>query len=85
MSLPAPGARVRKGVRFTGHGYYKFPSSTHPVNTDFTGKCAPRPLFQTHGDPGAVLMIGISLSGEFLLCLLTEIRMQPFQNFSFIV
>ncbi|XP_016076620.1 PREDICTED: usherin [Miniopterus natalensis] len=36
-SLPAPGARVLKGIRFPGHGYYKFPSSTHPVNTDFTG------------------------------------------------
>ncbi|XP_059533348.1 usherin [Myotis daubentonii] len=36
-SLPAPGARSEKGVRFPGHGYYTFPSSTHPVNTDFTG------------------------------------------------
>lgn len=39
-SLPAPRATVMKGARFTGHGYYKFPNSTHPVNTDFTGKCA---------------------------------------------
>ncbi|KAK1328091.1 hypothetical protein QTO34_012514 [Cnephaeus nilssonii] len=36
-SLPAPGARAEKGVRFPGHGYYTFPSSTHPVNTGFTG------------------------------------------------
>lgn len=38
-SLPAPTAMMMKGVRFIGNGYYKFPSSTHPVNTDFTGKC----------------------------------------------
>uniref|UniRef100_A0A7N5KIX5 Usherin n=1 Tax=Ailuropoda melanoleuca TaxID=9646 RepID=A0A7N5KIX5_AILME len=38
-SLPAPMAMMMKGIRFTGNGYYKFPSSTHPVNTDFTGKC----------------------------------------------
>ncbi|XP_040491950.1 usherin [Ursus maritimus] len=36
-SLPAPMAMMMKGIRFTGNGYYKFPSSTHPVNTDFTG------------------------------------------------
>ncbi|XP_004439711.1 PREDICTED: usherin [Ceratotherium simum simum] len=36
-SLPAPRATMVKGVRFIGNGYYKFPSSTHPVNTDFTG------------------------------------------------
>ncbi|KAM8817678.1 usherin isoform 1-T1 [Rhynchonycteris naso] len=36
-ALMAPGARVTEGTRFTGHGYYKFPSSTHPINTDFTG------------------------------------------------
>ncbi|XP_025748029.1 usherin [Callorhinus ursinus] len=38
-SLPAPTAMMMKGIRFIGNGYYKFPSSTHPVNTDFTGKC----------------------------------------------
>ncbi|XP_069911419.1 usherin isoform X2 [Oryctolagus cuniculus] len=36
-SLPAPMATMMKGVRFTGNGYYRFPSSTHPINTDFTG------------------------------------------------
>nr|XP_019599683.1 PREDICTED: usherin isoform X2 [Rhinolophus sinicus] len=36
-SLPAPGCTVMKGIRFIGNGYYKFPSTTHPVNTDFTG------------------------------------------------
>nr|XP_031294235.1 usherin [Camelus dromedarius]XP_031294237.1 usherin [Camelus dromedarius] len=36
-SLPASGATMMKGTRFVGNGYYKFPSSTHPVNTDFTG------------------------------------------------
>uniref|UniRef100_A0A673TE79 Usherin n=1 Tax=Suricata suricatta TaxID=37032 RepID=A0A673TE79_SURSU len=36
-ALPAPMAMMMKGIRFTGNGYYKFPSSTHPVNTDFTG------------------------------------------------
>nr|KAF6395357.1 hypothetical protein HJG63_009920 [Rousettus aegyptiacus] len=38
-SLAAPSATVTTGVRFGGHGYYKFPSSTHPINTDFTGEC----------------------------------------------
>lgn len=38
-SLAAPRATVTTGVRFGGHGYYKFPSSTHPINTDFTGEC----------------------------------------------
>ncbi|XP_060145902.1 usherin [Globicephala melas] len=36
-ALPAPRATMMKGTRFTGNGYYKFPSSTHPFNTDFTG------------------------------------------------
>ncbi|XP_077013931.1 usherin [Tamandua tetradactyla] len=36
-SLPAPRAPVMKGIRFIGNGYCKFPSSTLPVNTDFTG------------------------------------------------
>ena len=38
-SFSAPTAIMMKGTRFTGNGYYKFPSSTHPVNTDFTGEC----------------------------------------------
>ncbi|XP_058895005.1 usherin [Kogia breviceps] len=36
-ALPAPWATMMKGTRFIGNGYYKFPSSTHPVDTDFTG------------------------------------------------
>ncbi|XP_058131204.1 usherin [Dasypus novemcinctus] len=36
-SLPGPEAMVMKGIRFIGNGYCKFPSSTLPVNTDFTG------------------------------------------------
>uniref|UniRef100_A0A8C9BFN6 Usherin n=1 Tax=Phocoena sinus TaxID=42100 RepID=A0A8C9BFN6_PHOSS len=36
-ALPAPRATMMKGTRFIGNGYYRFPSSTHPVNTDFTG------------------------------------------------
>nr|XP_012315082.1 usherin isoform X2 [Aotus nancymaae] len=39
-SLPAMmTTMMMKGIRFTGNGYCKFPSSTHPVDTDFTGKC----------------------------------------------
>ncbi|XP_040841245.1 usherin [Ochotona curzoniae] len=33
----APMITVMRGVRFTGNGYCRFPSSTHPINTDFTG------------------------------------------------
>ncbi|KAM4814939.1 usherin-like, partial [Thomomys bottae] len=36
-SLPAPGAAMTKGIRFMGNGYCKFPSTTHPLGTDFTG------------------------------------------------
>ncbi|KAM9212500.1 usherin [Dugong dugon] len=36
-SLSAPRAAMTRGVRFTGNGYCKFPSSTLPVDTDFTG------------------------------------------------
>ncbi|XP_003419924.2 usherin [Loxodonta africana] len=36
-SLAAPTATMMKGIRFVGNGYYKFPSSALPVNTDFTG------------------------------------------------
>ncbi|XP_074120778.1 usherin [Sminthopsis crassicaudata] len=37
ISLSALETEMIKGVRFIGNGYYKFPSSTLPVNTDFTG------------------------------------------------
>uniref|UniRef100_F6UDP9 Usherin n=1 Tax=Monodelphis domestica TaxID=13616 RepID=F6UDP9_MONDO len=36
-SLPALDTEMIKGIRFIGNGYYKFPSSTLPINTDFTG------------------------------------------------
>ncbi|KAM6217822.1 usherin isoform 2-T2 [Rhynchocyon petersi] len=36
-SLAAPHSVMMKGIHFLGNGYYKFPSSTLPVNTDFTG------------------------------------------------
>lgn len=37
-SLTASNVTVRKGIRFPGNGYYKFPSSVLPTNTYFTGK-----------------------------------------------
>ncbi|XP_053139313.1 usherin [Hemicordylus capensis] len=36
-SLVTSNITVMKGVRFPGNGYYKFPSSTLPANTYFTG------------------------------------------------
>ncbi|XP_056269140.1 usherin isoform X3 [Pseudoliparis swirei] len=37
VSLSDPQAPVVRGTRFSGNGYYQFPSDTLPVNTDFTG------------------------------------------------
>lgn len=37
-SLATSSVTVMKGIRFPGNGYYKFPSSTLPANTYFTGK-----------------------------------------------
>uniref|UniRef100_A0A8C1J3X3 Usherin n=1 Tax=Cyprinus carpio TaxID=7962 RepID=A0A8C1J3X3_CYPCA len=37
VSLSDTQGRVIRGRRFTGSGYFRFPSSTLPVNTDFTG------------------------------------------------
>ncbi|KAK7153113.1 hypothetical protein R3I93_011118 [Phoxinus phoxinus] len=37
VSLSDAQGQVIKGRRFTGSGYFRFPSSTLPVNTDFTG------------------------------------------------
>ncbi|XP_003474286.2 usherin isoform X2 [Cavia porcellus] len=51
-SLPALAATVMKGTRFTGNGYYKFPSTTHPVGTDFTGLKA---SFRTRVSEGLIL------------------------------
>ncbi|XP_006890633.1 PREDICTED: usherin [Elephantulus edwardii] len=36
-SLAAPLAVMVKGIHFVGNGYCRFPSSTLPANTDFTG------------------------------------------------
>ncbi|XP_036133319.1 usherin [Molossus molossus] len=55
-SLPAPGARLLQGVRFPGHGYYTFPSSTVPVNTDFTGI---RASFRTTAPEGLLLFAAL--------------------------
>ncbi|XP_068431767.1 usherin [Clinocottus analis] len=37
ISLSDPQGPVVRGTRFSGNGYYQFPSDTLPVNTDFTG------------------------------------------------
>ncbi|KAK2920361.1 hypothetical protein Q8A73_002565 [Channa argus] len=37
VSLSDPKVPVVRGTRFSGNGYYQFPSDTLPVNTDFTG------------------------------------------------
>ncbi|KAI5940642.1 Usherin [Manis javanica] len=51
-SLLAPSAMMVKGIRFTGNGYYRFPSSAHPVNTDFTGI---RASFRTRVPEGLIV------------------------------
>ncbi|XP_056624652.1 usherin [Triplophysa dalaica] len=43
---------VIRGRRFTGSGYFKFPSSTLPVNTDFTGL---QLSFRTRAEEGLIL------------------------------
>ncbi|XP_054432559.1 LOW QUALITY PROTEIN: usherin [Pteronotus mesoamericanus] len=52
VSLPAPGATVVTGTRFPGHGYYRFPSSTHPAGTGFTGIKA---SFRTRAPEGLIV------------------------------
>ncbi|KAJ3593676.1 hypothetical protein NHX12_006010, partial [Muraenolepis orangiensis] len=37
VSLSDPSEPVTRGTRFPGSSYYRFPSQTLPVNTDFTG------------------------------------------------
>uniref|UniRef100_A0A3B4TAI5 Usherin n=1 Tax=Seriola dumerili TaxID=41447 RepID=A0A3B4TAI5_SERDU len=37
VSLSDPHVPVVRGTRFPGNSYYRFPSDTLPVNTDFTG------------------------------------------------
>ncbi|XP_045715406.1 usherin [Phyllostomus hastatus] len=59
-SLPAPGARMVRGMRFPGHGYCRFPSSTHPINTDFTGIKA---SFRTRA-PEGVIVFAASPGGQ---------------------
>ncbi|CAB1330698.1 unnamed protein product, partial [Coregonus sp. 'balchen'] len=37
LSLSDPRDPVVRGARFPGNSYYRFPSDTLPVNSDFTG------------------------------------------------
>ncbi|KTG40571.1 hypothetical protein cypCar_00002776 [Cyprinus carpio] len=50
VSLSDTQGRVIRGRRFTGSGYFRFPSSTLPVNTDFTGFLKVKPEIFTGGD-----------------------------------
>ncbi|XP_039386307.1 usherin [Mauremys reevesii] len=51
-SLAITRVEVMKGIRFPGNGYYKFPSSTLPANTDFTGI---KVSFRTREPDGLIL------------------------------
>ncbi|KFO25414.1 Usherin [Fukomys damarensis] len=51
-SLPAPVATMMKGTRFPGNGYYKFPSTTHPIGPNCTGIKA---SFRTRVSEGLIL------------------------------
>ncbi|XP_016124971.1 usherin [Sinocyclocheilus grahami] len=52
VSLSDTQGQVIRGRRFTGSGYFRFPSSTLPVNTDFTGL---QLSFRTHVEEGLLL------------------------------
>nr|XP_040024120.1 usherin isoform X2 [Gasterosteus aculeatus aculeatus] len=52
VSLSDPHSPVVRGTRFSGNGYYQFPSDTLPVNTDFTGV---ELSFRTHSPNGLLL------------------------------
>ncbi|XP_052001042.1 usherin [Xyrauchen texanus] len=52
VSLSDAQCRVIRGRRFTGSGYFRFPSSTLPVNTDFTGL---QLSFRTRIEEGLIL------------------------------
>ncbi|XP_061132682.1 usherin [Syngnathus typhle] len=52
VSLSNPQGPFIRGTRFSGSGYYQFPSDTLPVNTDFTGV---ELSFKTHSPDGLLL------------------------------
>ncbi|XP_065144388.2 usherin [Paramisgurnus dabryanus] len=52
VSLSDAQGQVIRGRRFTGSGYFRFPSSTLPVNTDFTGL---QLSFRTRAEEGLIL------------------------------
>ncbi|XP_078086591.1 usherin [Mustelus asterias] len=51
---------AEKGIRFPGHGYFKFPSSTLPVNTYFTGI---RLSFKT-SQPDGLILFAVSVENQ---------------------
>ncbi|KAK6307053.1 hypothetical protein J4Q44_G00222010 [Coregonus suidteri] len=52
LSLSDPRDPVVRGARFPGNSYYRFPSDTLPVNSDFTGL---RLSFRTRASDGLLL------------------------------
>ncbi|KAJ8400312.1 hypothetical protein AAFF_G00396950 [Aldrovandia affinis] len=52
VSFSDPFAPVLQGTRFPGHGYFKFPNTTLPVNTYFTGF---QLSFRTRAGEGLIL------------------------------
>ncbi|KAJ1157569.1 hypothetical protein NDU88_010275 [Pleurodeles waltl] len=50
---PPQHQEVSKGIRFPGHGYYRFPASTLPFNTYFTGI---KVRFRTKEAEGLILL-----------------------------
>lgn len=77
-SLSAPSAPMMRGTRFIGHGYYKFPSSTHPVNTDFTGKCPWRHFLYEALSPTVFSVILIIFYNGFDSACLWRFSCSPF-------
>ncbi|XP_038667644.1 usherin isoform X2 [Scyliorhinus canicula] len=51
---------AEKGTRFPGHGYFKFPSSTLPVNTFFTGI---KLSFKT-SQPDGLILFAVSVGNQ---------------------
>ncbi|XP_078412490.1 usherin [Cetorhinus maximus] len=51
---------AEKGTRFPGHGYFKFPSSTLPVNTYFTGI---KLSFKT-SQPDGLILFAVSVGSQ---------------------
>ncbi|XP_067901794.1 usherin [Heterodontus francisci] len=52
--------RAERGTRFPGHGYFKFPSSTLPVNTYFTGI---KLSFRT-SQPDGLILFAVSVGNQ---------------------